>query len=92
MNCPISHSRLRWPMELAVLAIAAGCANHRSLLHFILCKLHVILLLILFLFVNSLYHPAPLSTDYLGNLSFTLQLEMCPVGRVEVLKKYKTDG
>jgi len=81
MNCPISHSRLRWPMELAVLAIAAGCTNHRSQLHFILCKLHVILLLIRFLFVNSLYHPVSLFTDYLGNLSFTLQPEMCPDGR-----------
>jgi len=67
-------------MELAVLTIAAGCANHRSQLHFILCKPHVLLPLIRSLFVNTLYRFASLSTDYLGNLSFTLQPELCPDG------------
>ena len=47
-------------------------------------------ILLYLVFVNALYHRAVLSTDYLGNLSFTLQPELCPDGRlcafVKVLK------
>ena len=52
----------------------------------------ILLLFFCVSFVNTLYRPTLLLTAYLGNLSFTLQLEMCPVCRFETLKKYKTDG
>ena len=46
-------------------------------------------ILLYLVFVNSLYRPAPLSTDYLGNLSFTLQPELCPDCKSKTLKKIK---
>ena len=46
-------------------------------------------ILLYLVFVNTLYHRAPLSTDYLGNLSFTLQPELCPDRKNKTLKKLK---